>query len=377
MIGCLLTTLFVLAFMVYNFYFFDRRVGQTPIFMWSVGFFILNFLPRLFFFVFFALEDLVRIFGWTKNRALKKPKDNGKYIPERRKFIFQIAMAVTAIPFFGIIHGMTIGKFNYKLIRHKLQLKYLPKSFNGFKILHITDIHSGSLDNQEKIEGAIKLINQQEFDILLFTGDIVNNFHWEMDNWISVFQKIKKAPYGNFAILGNHDYGEYSDWDSEEAKQENFEKIKEIWPKLGFELLLNENRIIEKNGEKIALIGVENWGANFIQRGDLSLASQGIPKEMFKILMSHDPSHWELEVKNHPNRYDLTLAGHTHGTQFGIEVPSLGLKWSPAQYVYKQWAGFYEHKGRVINVNRGFGYHFFPGRVGIWPEITCIELTSK
>lgn len=377
MIGCLVSTVFVMAFMIYNFYFFDRKVGQTPVFMWSVGLFILNFLPRLFFFVFYALEDLIRMGGWLRNKLKKTPSSSGKYMPTRRKFIYQMATVITAIPFLGIAHGLTFGKYNYKLIRHNLKMKFLPSTFNGIKLLHITDIHSGSLDNKEKIEGVIQLINEQEFDMLLFTGDIVNNFHWEMDPWISVFKKIKQAPMGNYAILGNHDYGDYSEWKSEDEKEENFTKIKELFPKIGFELLLNENRIIEKNGEKIALIGVENWGANFIQKGDLSLASNEIPQEMFKILLSHDPSHWELEVKNHPNRYDLTLSGHTHGTQFGIEVPSLGIKWSPAQYVYKQWAGIYEHNERIINVNRGFGYHFFPGRVGIWPEITLIELNNK
>ena len=375
--GCILSTVFVMAFMAYNFLFFDRNIGQTPMFMWSVGLFMLIAFPRAIFLVFFLFDDLIRFFGWIKNRILKTPVKEQQYLPARRKFIYMTAAGIATVLFSSLVHGMTLGKYNFKVIREKLGFKRLPKAFNGFKILHITDIHSGSIDNKVKIEEAIQMINEQEFDILLFTGDIVNNFHWEMDKWIPVFSKIKKAPYGNFAVLGNHDYGEYSDWKSEEAKQENFEKIKGIFPKIGFELLLNENRFIEKDGEKIALVGVENWGARFKKAGDLDVASEGLDQSIFKILMSHDPSHWDLEVKDDKRMFDLTLSGHTHGMQLGIEVPSIGLKWSPSQYIYPQWAGFYEHKDKVINVNRGFGYHFYPGRVGVWPEITVIELQNS
>lgn len=375
--GCVLSTIFVMAFMTYNFLFFDRNIGQTPLFMWSVGLFMLIAFPRVIFLVFFLLDDLIRLLGWIKNRLFDTPIEANQFLPARRKFIYMTAAGLSTMLFASLVHGMTLGKYNFKLIKEKLKFKRLPQSFEGFKILHITDIHSGSLDNKQKIEEAIALINAQEFDILLFTGDIVNNFHWEMDRWIDVFKKIKQAPLGNFAVLGNHDYGEYTDWKTEEAKQENFEKIKAIFPKIGFELLLNENRIIERNGEKIALVGVENWGARFKKAGDLTLASKNLDQNIFKILMSHDPSHWDVEVKNHEKFYDLTLAGHTHGMQLGIEVPSIGLRWSPSQYVYPQWAGFYENEGRIINVNRGFGYHFYPGRVGIWPEITLIELSRS
>jgi len=375
--GCILSTLFVMSFMTYNFLFFDRNIGQTPMFMWSVGLFMLIAFPRAIFLVFFLFDDLIRLIGWIKNKAFNTPVQNKQFLPARRKFIYQTAMGIAAIPLAGLLHGMTLGKYNYKVILEKLTLKRLPNAFNGFKILHITDIHSGSIDNKEKITEAIDLINQQKFDILVFTGDIVNNFYWEMEKWIEVFAKIKQAPYGNFAVLGNHDYGEYSDWKSEEAKQDNFKKIKEIFPKIGFQLLLNENRIIEINGEKLALVGVENWGARFKKAGDLAKASEGLNQDIFKILLSHDPSHWDLEVKNHPNNYDLTLSGHTHGMQLGIEVPSIGLHWSPSQYIYPQWAGFYWNDDKVINVNRGFGFHFYPGRVGVWPEITVIELQNK
>lgn len=366
----------VLANLGYNMVFFDRNVGQTQTTMWSVGLFMLFGFPRLILLVFFLIQDIFRGFGWLFNRTTNHQTLENTYLPSRRKFVMISGLAVAAVPFFSLIYGMTLGKYNFKVIKKKLVFDRLPKSFDGFKILHITDIHSGSLDNREKIEYAIDLINEQEFDILLFTGDIVNNFYWEMDKWYDVFSKIKKAPYGNFAVLGNHDYGEYSDWKSEEDKQENFEKIKAIFPKIGMELLLNENRFIEKNGEKISLVGVQNWGTRFKKLGDIDKASVGVDFRDFKILMSHDPSHWDEIVKKDKKHYDLTLSGHTHGMQLGIEVPSIGFRWSPAQYVYPQWAGFYAYEGRIINVNRGFGYHFYPGRVGVWPEITVIELKS-
>ena len=366
----------VLANLGYNMVFFDRNVGQTQTTMWSVGLFMLFGFPRLILLVFFLIQDIFRGFGWLFNRTTNHQTSENTYLPSRRKFVMISGLAVAAVPFFSLIYGMTLGKYNFKVIKKKLVFDRLPKSFDGFKILHITDIHSGSLDNREKIEYAINLINEQDFDILLFTGDIVNNFYWEMDKWYNVFSKIKKAPYGNFAVLGNHDYGEYSDWKSEEDKQENFEKIKAIFPKIGMELLLNENRFIEKNGEKISLVGVQNWGTRFKKLGDIDKASVGVDFRDFKILMSHDPSHWDEIVKKDKKHYDLTLSGHTHGMQLGIEVPSIGFRWSPAQYVYPQWAGFYAYEGRIINVNRGFGYHFYPGRVGVWPEITVIELKS-
>ena len=375
--GCVLSTVLVMGFMAYNFIFFDKNVGQTPLFMWSVGLFMLIAFPRAIFLIFFLIEDLFRALGWIKNKIAGTPIKTHQYLPARRKFIYYTAVGFASVIFAALVHGMTLGKYNYKVIRERIISKRLPSNFNGFKILHITDIHSGSIDNKQKIEEAIELINAQDCDIILFTGDIVNNFYWEMDKWIPVFKKIKQAPYGNFAVLGNHDYGEYCEWKTEEAKLDNFNKIKAIFPKIGFKLLLNENLMIKKGDQEIALVGVENWGARFKKAGDLQKASEGLDSSQFKILMSHDPSHWDLEVKNEDRFYDLTLAGHTHGMQLGIEVPKIGLKWSPSQYVYPQWAGIYQYKGRIINVNRGFGYHFYPGRTGVWPEITLIELEQS
>ncbi len=210
--------------------------------------------------------------------------------------------------------------------------------------------------------------------MILFTGDIVNNTADEMNDWIPYFKKLK-AKDGKYSVLGNHDYGEYARWKTTEEKRQNFQEIKDIHPKIGFNLMLNESVYIEKGTDKIALIGVENWGTRFKKAGDLKKASEKINNKDFKILMSHDPSHWDAEVKESDTNYHLTLSGHTHGMQFGIEIP--GLKWSPVQYVYKQWAGIYESLGRYINVNRGFGFLAFPGRVGIWPEITVITLKKQ
>ncbi|MCT4698340.1 metallophosphoesterase [Tenacibaculum haliotis] len=347
----------------------DRNSGQTPQFQWAVGMLLMALIPKLFILVIMFGEDVIRIIG--KGISFLSSNET-KPLAGRRSFVAKLALGIAAIPFASILYGIFKGKYNYKVIKYQLSFKDLPDAFDGFTITQVTDIHSGSFTNKEEISYGVDLINEQKSDLLLFTGDIVNNFAHEMDDWIDVFKKLE-APVGKYSILGNHDYGDYSKWKNEEDKAANFKAIKGIHPKIGFELLCNENRYIEKDGQKIALVGVENWGKGFNQKGDLKKASEGINKEDFKILMSHDPSHWEYKVKKDDFNYQLTLSGHTHGLQFGIEIPGW-FKWSPSQYVYKQWAGLYKEFGRYINVNRGFGYHAFPGRVGIWPEITVIEL---
>jgi len=319
-------------------------------------------------------EDLFRFFKGTYTKLFTS-NDNFQ-IPSRRKFISQIALTLAAIPFTSLLYGMYKGKYNYKVLKYALEFEDLPDAFDGFQITQISDIHSGSFDNAEKIEYGVDLINQQESDVILFTGDLVNNKADEMDPWIDTFKKLK-ASDGKFSILGNHDYGDYVDWESDAAKVQNFKKLENVHQQLGFDLLLNENRTLEKNNEKIALVGVENWGAGgFKKAGDLERASTGIGSNDFKILMSHDPSHWEHEVKSNKTHYHLTLSGHTHGMQFGIEIPGW-IKWSPVKWRYKYWAGIYEEAGRFINVNRGFGFLAYPGRVGIWPEITVITLKKR
>jgi predicted MPP superfamily phosphohydrolase len=347
----------------------DRTSGQTRQFQWAAGFMLLALLPKLFILIVMFGEDVYR---YIRKGISYFSSETTESVAGRRKFISQLALGLAAIPFASILYGVFKGKFNYKVLKYQLAFEDLPRAFDGFTITQITDIHSGSFDNKEKIQYGVDLINEQQSDVILFTGDIVNNFAKEMDPWVDMFSKLD-APSGKYSILGNHDYGDYSQWNSEEDKKANFEAIKELHPKIGFDLLLNENRYLEKDGQKIALVGVENWGKGFKKSGDLKKASEGINKEDFKILMTHDPTHWDLKVKDDDFNYHLTLSGHTHGLQFGIEIPGF-FRWSPSQYVYKQWAGLYKEFGRYINVNRGFGYHAFPGRVGIWPEITVIEL---
>jgi predicted MPP superfamily phosphohydrolase len=365
-------SLSAIIFIVYQFTKFDRSVGQTKMTMITLGLLLLVLLPKFLMAFILFIEDIYRLFVGTSNYFSNYSKD-ATFFPQRRKFVSQIALGLAAIPFASLIYGMTFGKYNFKVIKQRLYFPDLPDAFDGFTITQISDVHSGSFDNPDKINYAIDLVNEQNSDMILFTGDIVNTHAKEMHPWIDTFKRIKEHKYGKFSVLGNHDYGEYVTWPSQEAKEENFKAIKDLYGKIDFKLLLNEHTFIEKGEDKIALVGVENWGNNFKKAGDINLASANLTKDDFKILMSHDPSHWEYEVKNHEKNFHLTLSGHTHGMQFGIEIPGY-FKWSLVQYVYKQWAGLYENKGRYVYVNRGFGFHAYPGRVGIMPEITVIEL---
>ena len=347
-----------------------RSAGQTKQFQLAAGMMLTAIIPKIFILLILFGEDVVR---WIQKLISAMSSGPTEPIAGRRKFISQLALAVAAIPFASFLYGIIQGRYNYKVLKYQLSFEDLPEAFDGFTITQISDIHSGSFTNKEKIQYGVNMINEQNSDMILFTGDIVNNKAKEMDNWIDMFGQLK-APYGKYSVLGNHDYGDYTSWPSEEAKKANFQAVKDIHPKMGFELLCNESRYVEKDGQKIAIVGVENWGkGGFQKKGDLKKASENVHKEDFKVLMSHDPSHWDVQVKKDDFHYHLTLSGHTHGLQMGIEIPGW-IKWSPSKYVYRQWAGLYEEFGRYINVNRGFGYHAFPGRVGIWPEITVIEL---
>jgi len=362
----------LLAFIVYSFTQFDRSVGQTNQTMRTIGLLLLIYLPKIILTLVLLGEDVFRI-GFGSMNHFVKFNDSIDFLASRRKFVSQIGLGLAAIPFLSLLYGETIGKYNYKVIKQRIFFPDLPDAFDGFTITQISDVHSGSFDNPEKINYAIDLVNEQNSDMILFTGDIVNTNAKEMHPWIDTFNRIKKHEYGKYSVLGNHDYGEYVTWPSEAAKGENFQAIKNLYGQIDFKLMLNEHIFIEKGTDKIALVGVENWGHNFKKVGDINLASANLTKEDFKILMSHDPSHWDYEVKNHEKNFQLTLSGHTHGLQFGIEIPGV-IKWSPIQYIYKQWAGLYENVGRYVYVNRGFGFHAYSGRVGIMPEITVIEL---
>jgi|SRR6218665_278724 len=365
-------SLLLLVFIVYAFTQFDRSVGQTKQTLFTMGLLLIVYVPKIVLTLVMFGEDLYRLLRGAINYFINADIDTGVF-PTRRKFVSQIGLGLAAVPFFSLIYGIAIGRYNFKVFKQTIYFPDLPDAFDGFKITHISDVHSGSFDNPEKINYAIDLINEQESDLILFTGDIVNTHASEMHPWIETFSRIRKHTFGKYSVLGNHDYGEYIDWPSQREKAENFDAIKDLHRQIDFKLMLNEHGFIEKDGQRLALVGVENWGKNFKQAGDLNKASANLNPDDFKILMSHDPSHWEYEVKNHPKNFHLTLSGHTHGMQFGIEIPGY-FKWSLAQYVYKQWAGLYENLGRYVYVNRGFGYHAYPGRVGIMPEITVLEL---
>ena len=318
-------------------------------------------------------EDVFRIFSGTYNKLASSGESF--HLPSRRKFISQMALGIAAIPFASMLYGMIKGKYNFRVLNYTLYFDDLPDAFDGYKITQISDIHSGSFDNTDKIDYAVDLINEQASDAILFTGDMVNNMANEMEPWIDTFSKLK-AKNGMYSVLGNHDYGDYVRWESDDLKRKNLELLKDIQKQIGFDLLMDEHRFIEKDGERIAIIGVENWGKGFKQKGDIDKAIKGLDSSDFKIVMSHDPTHWNEVIVPHEDHFHLTLSGHTHGMQFGIEIPGL-IKWSPVKWRYKHWAGIYEQANQFINVNRGFGFLAYPGRVGIWPEITVIELKKN
>jgi len=333
-------------------------------------------LTQIFMVLFFLLDDLRRGAFWTMGQAASvagaKFLNTEKGIP-RSAFLSWMGVGLSSTLFFSLLYGFG-NKYNYKVIKKKIALKGLPSSFKGFKIIHISDIHSGSLKDKAAVLKGIELIEKQNADLVLFTGDLVNDRASEMHDWMDVFGKIN-APHGVYSTLGNHDYGDYVKWDTVEEKKQNLEALKKVHYDLGWRLLMNENTSIEKNGEKIKIVGIENWGAKarFPKYGKMDLAMQGVSKEDVAILLSHDPSHWEAEVIPKYSSVQLTLSGHTHGMQFGLENPYF--KWSPVQWVYKQWAGIYDNKDQQLYVNRGFGFLGYPGRVGILPEITLIELS--
>ena len=372
-------SLVVIAYILYGFSTFDRRAGQNYQSMLAASLIMLFYLPKIIITFFLIVEDIFRLFiGVFQYIKRSKTSEKSTFLPERRKFITQLAWGIAAIPFISVLHGITLGRYKFQVYKNTLFFDDLPDAFDGFKIVQLSDVHIGSFDSKEQLEYAIDLVNQQNADLLLFTGDLVNSLASEMNPWLSVFQQLKKHPYGNFSILGNHDYGHYVEFDSQEDADQNFEAICNLSPQIGFQLLRNENIRLQKGDESIVIVGVENWGArsHFMKLGDLDAATKNVDAEDFKILMTHDPSHWEAKVLSHPQNFQLTLSGHTHGSQFGIEIPGF-IKWSPIQYVYKQWAGLYEDMGKMLYVNRGFGYHAYQGRTGIWPEITVLELKQK
>lgn len=355
----------VFAYEVSHFQRSDRSTVRAQI---TISLFLIFILPKIFIVLFLLVDDIFRTGGYLV--GLTRPTEN--FFPERRKFLSLMGLGLGGVLSALFIDGITFGKYRHKVRRVKVKFANLPKSFKGYKIIQISDVHSGSFSDPSKLQHAIDLINEQNPDLVLFTGDMVNNVADEFKPFIPLFSKIK-AKDGKFAVLGNHDYGDYVKWNSKDEQNKNLETLIDYQRQAGFDMLRNENRIIEKDGEKIYILGVENWGLKpFPQYGDIDKALENVPQDATKILMSHDPTHFDYVVKKHPKDIHLTLSGHTHGMQFGLDLKNI--KWSPVQYRYPKWADLYESEGKMLYVNRGFGVLGYPGRVGVLPEITLFEL---
>lgn len=344
--------------------------GMDLFFKWISHVFLILFVSEVLFVLVLLLGDIYRPFAGLINYL----NNNQFLIPARNQYWLSFGLTLGLITVLLFLYGILKGKYAYRVIKHQLFFTDLPQAFDGFTITQISDVHAGSFANPKAVQKGIDLINAQQSDLFVFTGDLVNNKAEEIEPWIGHFSQIK-APFGQFSVLGNHDYGDYVKWESQEAKTQNLQQLKLQHQNLGFRLLLDEHIELQKDGETMVLAGIENWGIGFGERGDLKKALQNVSDEEFKILLSHDPSHWEAQVKNYPSNIHLTLAGHTHGMQFGIEA--FGIKWSPVKYRYKHWAGIKKENGSVLNINRGFGFLGYSGRIGIWPEITVIELKKE
>jgi len=351
--------------------FFSRKI-RTYLFATVIGL----FLAKLIAVIFFLVDDVRRVIQWITGKLFFRNTE-GEQLGEggisRSIFLSWLGLAAGGGLFSTLIYGYG-NKYNYQVKRLKLSFENLPLAFKGLKIVHISDIHSGSFTDKEAVLKGVQKVLNEKADLILFSGDLVNDRSAEMQEYMDVFNKVK-APMGVYSTLGNHDYGDYASWPFNGiSKMRNLEDLKKIHAELGWRLLMNEHVVLEKNNEQIALIGIENWSAKarFPKYGDMAKAYAGTEKYPFKILMSHDPSHWDAQVRPLYSDVDLTLSGHTHGMQFGVEIP--GFKWSPVQYVYKQWAGLYEEGKQKLYINRGYGFIGYPGRVGILPEITVIKL---
>ncbi len=332
--------------------------------------------------IFFLVDDIRRAVQWLAGKVFFMNSEINVQQSEgisRSVFMSWFGIAIGGGIFGSLVYGFG-NKYNYQMKRLNLSFDNLPVAFKGLKILHFSDIHSGSLTNINAVKHGIDMMLKEKPDLILFTGDLVNNTADEMDELKEVFSKLN-APMGVFSTLGNHDYGDYVSWDDKDEKGhskkkgQNLERLKKVHSDMGWRLLMNESVFLEKENDKMAILGIENWSskARFPKYGNMKKTYEGTESIPFKILLSHDPSHWDADVKENYKDIDLTLSGHTHGMQFGVELP--GFKWSPVQYVYKQWAGLYENDKQKLYVNRGFGFIGYPGRVGILPEITIIELT--
>lgn len=352
----------------------SSKLFRNYVFAILVGLFFAKLVGSLF----FLTDDLRRGSLFLLSKVM--PDTGARFMGEgngipRSAFLSWLGLGLGGGLFGTLLYGFS-NKYKYQVKKLTLAFENLPKAFAGMKIVHISDIHSGSFQNKAAVNHGVDLILQQQPDLILFTGDLVNDRAEEMQDYMDVFNRLT-APMGVYSSLGNHDYGDYVSWPSQQAKAENLERLKQVHAQLGWRLLMNEHVLLEKGGEQIALLGIENWGAKgrFPKYGKMQEAYPGTEKIPFKMLLSHDPSHWDAEVKTQYSDINLMFSGHTHGMQFGLENPYF--KWSPVQWMYKQWAGLYEEGNQKLYVNRGYGFIGYPGRVGILPEITVIELAVK
>ncbi len=365
--------LVILAILVYNFGNPDgiAKHARTAL----MSFVFINVLAKVVLGLFVFIDDIQRFIRWVGIKLSNSEVSNNDTNEgiSRSKFLATTGLVLAAAPVVSLSWGIISGAHDYRVRRIKLPIKDLPKGLEGLRIGQLSDIHSGSFWNKTAVKGGVQMLQDEKVDVAFFTGDLVNNKATEMQEWGSVFAKIN-APLGVYSVFGNHDYGDYVQWESDVAKQKNLADLAIIHKNMGWNLMMNEHKSLTIEGEVINIIGLENWGAKarFPKYGKLDQAMKNLPDSSVNILLSHDPSHWQAEVLPKYNNIDLTLSGHTHGMQFGVEIP--GFKWSPVQYVYDEWAGLYTSNQQYLYVNRGFGYIGYPGRVGILPEISVITL---
>ncbi len=371
-----------IAILTYLFYHFgpkDLLPGRYRYVMLTIVF--MHYFSKLFGVIPLLFEDIFRGGKWlliqfnfiSENNTLVPIKENTL---SRAEFIAKTSAALVALPFTTMSFGIISGAHDYRVRHRTVPVKGLAKGLDGLRIAQLSDIHVGSFINKKAVKGGIQMLLDEKPDLFLFTGDLVNNKAIEMKGWADVFSKVK-APLGSFSVTGNHDYGDYVNWGSQQEKKANFKNFLQLHKELGWDMLMNEHRILNIDGTKLAILGNENWGAKgrFPKYGDLKAAHHGTEDADMRILLSHDPSHWDAQVRNTPFKdIELMLAGHTHGMQFGIDIP--GLRWSPVQYMYEQWADLYQKDNQFLYVNRGFGYIGYPGRIGMLPEIAILELKS-
>jgi predicted MPP superfamily phosphohydrolase len=380
-IGFWLTTILLLAGFGTGYYMNMTGapiVGNTRGFL--MGLIFVMFVPRFLALGVFAIDDLIRLGKYVVSLFSSSNITLSEGGIPRLKFLQLTGLGVFGVFLSALTYGVFKGGYNYKVLKHKLRLPNLPHGFEGLKIVQISDLHVGSFFSTKPLEEAIDLINMQEADLIFFTGDLVNEISEEAIPFIPILKKMK-AKLGIYSILGNHDYGDYhydkNSPDLAANKKHNKDLMKSIHKDSGFELLLDQSVLLERGGDEVAIIGIENWGAKarFPKYGKLYKAVKGTERSKVKLLLSHDPSHWDAEVRTTYKDIDVTFSGHTHGMQFGIEIPGF-MKWSPVKYLYKQWAGLYEEGSQKLYVNRGLGFIGYPGRVGISPEISVFELTK-